>query len=58
MISIIINILIGLFIWRLLPNMLKISDSKVKSFAQMACNIIGIIIVIGGAIRLVKFIVN
>lgn len=58
MISLIFNVLIGLFIWQLLPKMLKISDSRVESFAQLACNIIGIIIVIGGVIRLVKFIVD
>lgn len=56
MISAIILILIGLVVWQLLPGWINPSASA-RRFVNLACTIIGVLIVIGGAIDLIHAII-
>ena len=53
MVGSVIKIIVGLFLWQMVPGMLKISNLKAKTFAQLCCNVLGIIVVISGAISLI-----
>lgn len=52
MISNIIYILIGLFIWLLVPGFFRSSTPQAKKTINLVCVIIGLVIVIGGVIGL------
>jgi len=56
MISAIILILIGLVVWQMLPGWIHPSASA-RKFVNLACTIIGILLVVGGAIDLIKAII-
>jgi hypothetical protein len=60
MIGILIQIIIGLFIWFVLPTILqKGTKSKpVKKFISLTCLIIGLVIIIYGVIRILERILN
>jgi len=55
----IIEIIIGLFIWMALPNLIIQKKTKKKSpykrFTTVVCAIVGILIVLFGAVMLVKY---
>lgn len=55
----IIKIIIGLFIWLALPNVIFKKKSKKKSvykrFVTIVCIIVGILIVVLGAIDIIKY---
>lgn len=57
MISAIIIILVGLVVWQLLPGWIHPSASS-RRFVNLACTIIGVLIVIGGAIDLIQAIIH
>ncbi|MDE6333456.1 MAG: hypothetical protein K2L77_02295 [Muribaculaceae bacterium] len=57
MISAIIIILLGLVVWQLLPGWIRPSESA-RRFVNLACTIIGLLIVIGGAIDLIRAILS
>lgn len=50
----IIQIIIGLLVWKLVPGWIEYGDRKVRDFIQLCCNIIGISLVIFGAIGLIR----
>ncbi|MBR3959112.1 MAG: hypothetical protein IKJ81_03570 [Bacteroidales bacterium] len=50
----IITILIGLFVWLLIPKWLKYGKKKTRQKIQFWCNIIGILLVLIGGISLVR----
>ena len=58
----IINIIIGLFIWMALPGLIFQNKTKkrapYKRFTMVVCAIVGILIVVFGAIELIKSIFN
>ncbi len=55
MISSIIKILVGLFIWKVAPRLIEFGDKKMKSFVQISLNVIGVIIVIMGVLSLLSW---
>ena len=57
MISAIIIILVGLVVWQLRPGWIKPSASS-RRFVTLACTIIGLLLIIGGAIDLVRAIIS
>lgn len=52
MISNIIYIVIGLFIWLLVPGFFKSSSTVNMKTVNLVCTIIGLVVVIGGVIGL------
>lgn len=54
MISSIVRIVIGLLIWKVVPGWIEFGTPQVRSFIQLCCNIVGIIIVISGVISLIR----
>jgi hypothetical protein len=58
----IIEIILGLFIWMALPNLIFQKKTKKKApykrFTTVVCAFTGILIVVFGAIDLIKFLFN
>ena len=52
MIVAVVKIILGLFIWRIVPGWIEFGTAKARSFVQLCLNIIGIVIVISGIISL------
>lgn len=57
MTSAIIEIVIGLVIWKLVPNWITQGKKNVRDIIKLACNIIGIVIVLAGCYSLVMALV-
>lgn len=55
MIDSIVRIIIGLMIWKIVPGWIEFGTSKARSFVQLCCDVVGIIILISGVISLIKF---
>lgn len=53
MVSSILKIIIGLFIWKIVPGWITQGKKNVRDVIKMACNIIGIIMVLAGGYSLV-----
>lgn len=54
----IIQIIIGLLIWKIVPEWIEYGDKKVREFIKLCCNIVGIIVVLFGAISLIRQLVG
>jgi len=54
MIGAVVEIIIGLVIWKLVPGWITEGSKKTKEFLRLACNIVGIIVVIAGSLSLVR----
>lgn len=54
MVGAIIRIIIGLFIWKIVPEWVEFGSTKARSFIQLCLNIIGIVIVISGCVSLLR----
>lgn len=52
MVSAIIEIVIGLVIWKMVPGWITEGNKSTRDVIKLACNIIGIILLIAGAILL------
>lgn len=50
----IIQIIIGLLVWKLVPGWIEYGDRKVREFIKLCCNIVGIIFVLFGTINLIR----
>jgi len=57
MISAVIEIIIGLVIWKMVPGWITEGSKSVRDIIKLACNIIGIIMVIAGCYSLVMALV-
>lgn len=53
MIEGIIKIVIGLFLWKVVPGWIEFGSAGARSFIQLIFNIIGVILVIVGAVNIV-----
>ncbi len=53
MIGGIIKLVIGLFLWKVVPGWIEFGSSGARSFVQLIFNIIGVILVIVGAVNIV-----
>lgn len=52
MIGSIIKIAIGFLLWKYVPRWITYGPAKTRSYIQLGCNILGLIIVISGVISL------
>lgn len=58
MVSAIIRIILGLVIWKIVPGWITEGSKKVRDMIRLACNIVGIIMVLSGGYSLLKDLVN
>lgn len=58
MVGSIIQIFLGLFIWKLVPGWIEYGDKKVREFIQLCCNVVGIVLVVFGAIGLIRYLLG
>jgi len=58
MISAIIEIILGLVVWQMVPGWITQGDKSVRETIKLVCNIIGIIIVIAGCYSLIMAIIG
>ena len=58
MISAIIEIVIGLVIWMIVPGWITEGNKKARDVIKLACNIIGVIIVIAGCYSLIMSLIG
>lgn len=54
MISSVIQIIIGLLVWKIVPDWIEVKSRKSKNLIKLCLNIIGIIIIIFGIVHLLK----
>jgi hypothetical protein len=53
MISAVVEIIIGLIVWKMVPGWITEGNKSARDVIKLACNIIGIILVIAGCYSLV-----
>lgn len=53
MVSSIIEIILGLIIWKIVPGWITEGKKNVRDIIKLACNIIGVIMLIAGCYSLV-----
>lgn len=54
MVSSIVKIVIGLFVWKIIPGWIEYGSKNVRGFIQLCCNVIGVILVVLGVIDLIR----
>ena len=54
MIGSIIQIVLGLLLWKIIPGWIEYGDRKTREFIKLCCNIVGIIILLLGIISLFR----
>ena len=54
MISSIIQIIVGLLVWKIVPDWIEVKSRKSKNLVKIILNIIGIIIILFGIVSLIK----
>lgn len=55
MIAAIIEIILGVFIWRVVPSWITSGGKGTRDTVELICNILGVLIVIAGIISLVRW---
>ena len=55
MIAAIIEIILGVFIWRVVPSWITTGSKGTRDTIALICNILGVLIVIGGIISLIRW---
>lgn len=58
MISAIIEIILGLVIWKMVPGWITEGSKSVRDTIKLACNIIGIILVLVGGYALIMSLID
>lgn len=58
MVSAIIEIIIGLVIWKMVPGWITEGNKSTRDIIKLACNIIGVILVIVGSYSLVMSLIG
>ncbi len=58
MVSSIIEIILGLIIWKIVPGWITEGKKNVRDIIKLACNIIGVIMVIAGCYSLVMALIG
>ena len=58
MISTIIEIILGLVIWKVVPGWITEGNKSARDVIKLACNIIGIILVIAGCYSLIMSLIS
>lgn len=54
MIGSILQIIFGLFIWKIVPGWIEYGSVGTRNFIKLCCNIIGIIVLISAVITLLR----
>lgn len=54
MISAIIQIAIGIFVWKYLPSLFRISSSVLRDVVNIMCVIIGIVMIVKAVLQLLN----
>lgn len=54
MIPAIIEIVIGLVVWKIVPGWITEGSKNIRDVIKLACNIIGVIMVLAGVYSLIK----
>ncbi len=54
MISSIIQIIVGLLVWKIVPDWIEVKSRKSKNVVKIILNILGIIIILFGIVSLLK----
>lgn len=58
MISAIIEIILGIVVWQLVPGWITEGNKSARDVIKLACNIIGIILVIAGCYSLIMSLIS
>lgn len=58
MVSAIIEIIIGLVIWKMVPGWITEGNKSTRDVIKLACNIIGVILVIAGCYSLIMSLIG
>lgn len=58
MISAILTIVIGVVVWKLVPRWITEGNKSTRDVIKLACNIIGVILVIAGCYSLVMSLIG
>ena len=58
MVPAIIEIIIGLIVWKMVPGWITEGNKSARDVIKLACNIIGIILVIAGCYSLVMALIG
>lgn len=58
MVSAIVEIIIGLVIWKMVPGWITEGNKSTRDIIKLACNIIGVIMVIAGCYSLVMALIG
>ena len=58
MISAIIEIVIGFVVWKIVPGWITEGNKSTRDIIKLACNIIGVILVIAGCYSLVMSLIG
>lgn len=58
MMSAIIEIIIGLVVWKIIPGWITEGNKSMRDVIKLACNIIGVIIVIAGCYSLIMSLIG
>jgi hypothetical protein len=56
MVSAIIQIVVGLLIWKIVPDWINVKGRKKKNFIKLCLNILGVVIIIFGIISFIRWI--
>ena len=54
----IVAIVVGLIVWRLIPKWIKYGKKKTRQKIQFWCNIIGILLMLGGIITILNYLTH
>jgi hypothetical protein len=58
MISSIIQIIIGLLVWKIVPDWIEVKSRKNKNMIRLSLNIIGVVIILFGIVSLIKSLIS
>lgn len=53
----VVKIIIGLFIWKIVPGWIEFGTTKARSFIQLCINVIGVVLIVSGVFSLLKSVV-
>lgn len=54
MIGAVIQIIVGLLVWKMVPDWIEVKGRKQKNFIRLCLNIAGIVIILFGIVALLK----
>lgn len=58
MVPAIIEIILGIIVWKMVPGWITEGKKKIRDIIKLACNIIGIILVLAGGYSLIMSLID